>query len=226
MMRVSLESLVKNHRKETTQGKKQDTSLHAALQLKAELSKQHQAQDGTKSDTSLETVSKKHSPTTTAYKTHVLTPEENPKPNALSDDKQVENETTSSPPKFTPEQLKRRAVAAKQRAEILQEVSNDSMPPTDLGTREAYRAARGGPIEVEADPSLEQKEQLKRHTSVKFSSPTGIELKDNQTRPFIHSFDLQIEAKASNSEEDCQKLLQKQLHLFFSMVLLVQAMKL
>lgn len=45
-----------------------------------------------------------------------------------------------------------------------------------------------------------------------------MELKDNQTRPFIHRFDLRIEVKATDSEEDCHKLLQKQLHLFFSMV--------
>lgn len=58
-----------------------------------------------------------------------------------------------------------------------------------------------------------------RKASVKFSSSTEIALKDNQSRPFIHRFDLRVAVKSSDSEEDCQKLLQKQLHFFFSLVL-------
>lgn len=153
-------------------------------------------------------------------KTHTITSEDHHNlPSSPLNDKRPETESPTLAPKFTPKQLERRAAAAKRRAEILQEVSNDSATPIDLDTREAYRAARGGPVEEETDPSLEQKEQAKKQNSVKFSNPTGIELKDNQTRPFIHRLDLRIKVKATDSEEDCHKLLQKQLHLFFSMVL-------
>jgi hypothetical protein len=218
---ISVEkSSKKTHRKETNQGKKQDTSLRAALQLEAELSKQHQDSESQKKNKSPEKSPNNTSPITSTNETHVLTPEEQPQQANRHMKDQEGKETEDPTPKFTPEQLERRAAAAKRRAEILQEVSNnDHCVSTDLDTRAAYRAARGGPAEVEADPVLEYKEQSRKQSSVKFSSSAGIELKDGQTRPFIHSFDVRVEIKATDSEEDCQKLLQKQLHLFFSMVL-------
>ena len=217
---VSVEKFSKKtHRKETNQGKKQDTSLRAALQLETELSKQHQDSECLKKDKSPEKSPNNTSPITITNKTHVLSPEEQPQQATRHMKDQEGKESEEPSPKLTLEQLQRRAAAAKRRAEILQEVSNDPSVSTDLDTRAAYRAARGGPAEVEADPLLEYKEQSKKQSSVKFSSSAGIELKDGQTRPFIHRFDVRIEVKATDSEEDCQKLMQKQLHLFFSMVL-------
>jgi hypothetical protein len=61
-----------------------------------------------------------------------------------------------------------------------------------------------------------------KRPSVSFSiarEDDHITLKDNQIRTIIHRFDLRIEIKAMDSEEECKKLLQKQLHLFFSLVL-------
>ena len=207
----------KTSRKEQPQGHNQGTSLKVALQLEAELSKKHQDQEDTTHDRP-SPPSPKNSKDADDIRSIISEDHHNLSSSPLND-KLPEKEPTIPAPKFTPEQLERRAAAAKRRAEILHEVSNDPATPMDLDTREAYRAARGGPAEEEIDPSLEQKEQAKKQNSVKFSNPTGIELKDNQTRPFIHRFDLRIEIKATDSEEDCHKLLQKQLHLFFSMVL-------
>ncbi len=71
------------------------------------------------------------------------------------------------------------------------------------------------------DPNQDEQDQRRRH-SVSFSfakTEHPIELKDNQIRTLIHRFDLRIQIKPTDSEEDCIKFLQKQLHLFFSIVL-------
>jgi hypothetical protein len=49
--------------------------------------------------------------------------------------------------------------------------------------------------------------------------PTDIQLKENQHRPFIHRYDLKVEIKSTETESECEKLIIKQLHLFFSLIL-------
>jgi hypothetical protein len=36
--------------------------------------------------------------------------------------------------------------------------------------------------------------------------PLGIQLKDNQYRPYIHRYDLKIETKPTDMEADCERL--------------------
>ncbi len=143
----------KKTRKENPQGHNQGTLLKAALQLEAELSKHHQYQEDTTHDrpTNLSPTPPK-SPNDVS-KTHTIIPEDNHNlPSPPLNDKRPGKESSTPAAKFTPEQLERRAAAAKRRAEILQEVSIDSATPMDLDTREAYQAARGGPVEAEPIP--------------------------------------------------------------------------
>lgn len=109
-----------------------------------------------------------------------------------------------------------RRLAARQRKEqIYQEILAENQRENEEAKR-AYKASRGAP-----DPNLEEQEQRKR-PSVSFSfakTDNTIELKDNQIRTFIHRFDLRIQIKPTDSEEECERLIQKQLHLFFSIVL-------
>ena len=103
----------------------------------------------------------------------------------------------------------RRAAAGKRKEEIYQQTLRNSQE--SLNEYTSYKAARGGPKEDEGDldPSLEMRQEHRSQQSVKFSSPGEVVLKDNQSRPFIHRFDLRVEVKTTDSEEDCQKLLQK-----------------
>ena len=117
--------------------------------------------------------------------------------------------------KDDPQAIARRQAARLRREEIYQEILEGEKRENEAA-KTAYKEARGTP-----DPSLAGKEHRKR-PSVSFSiakEENPIALKDNQIRTFIHRFDLRIEIKATDSEEECEKLLQKQLHLFFSIVL-------
>ncbi len=73
-------------------------------------------------------------------------------------------------------------------------------------TKKAYKEARGTP-----DPSQEEK-NIRKRQSISFSiskEDEPITLKDNQIRTFIHRFDLRIEIKPMDSEEECEKMIQK-----------------
>jgi hypothetical protein len=48
-----------------------------------------------------------------------------------------------------------------------------------------------------------------------------IQLKDNQERPYIHRFVLKIETNKTDMEAECERLIQKQLQLFHSLILQV-----
>jgi hypothetical protein len=114
-----------------------------------------------------------------------------------------------------PQALARRQAARMRKEEIYQEILEGEKRENEA-VQIAYKEARGAP-----DPSLERKDQRKK-SSVSFSiarEDNPIILKDNQIRTFIHRFDLRIQIKATDSEEECEKLLQKQLHLFSSIVL-------
>jgi cobalamin biosynthesis protein CobT len=67
---------------------------------------------------------------------------------------------------------------------------------------------------------LEHTAESSAHRSrVSFSTRAENKLKDQQDRMFLHCYDLKIETKKMDSEAECENLINKQLNLFFSIIL-------
>jgi hypothetical protein len=99
-------------------------------------------------------------------------------------------------PSETSEAAKQRQAAVeKRKEETYQQTLHNSQ--VSLNEYTSYKTASGGPKDDESDldSSLEMRWEHRGQQSVKFSSPGEATLKDNQSRSFIHHFDLRVEVK-------------------------------
>lgn len=83
-----------------------------------------------------------------------------------------------------------------------------------------------GPEDLPSESQTTNTHSTLRNTTTRQSvtfaiNRNEIKLKEHQCRPFVHQYDLKIETKKTDSEEECEKLILKQLQLFQALIIQV-----